>query len=250
VTNTPPAACSADAVAALAPHGRLRAAINLGNAVMAQKDPATGALGGVSVDLARELGRRLQVPVELAPYDTAGKVVEALGQNDWDVAFLAIDPGRAATIRYTAPYVYIDGTYLVRADSPWRKVEDLDRAGVRVAVERNAAYDLYLSRTLKHAEIVREPTSQGSFDLFFQGGTDAAAGVRQALAAAAKGRSGLRILDGGFQRIEQAMGMPRGRDGVGGACLEAFLDEMKRSGFVRAALDRSGQADAVMAPPR
>jgi polar amino acid transport system substrate-binding protein len=250
MTNTPPAACTAEAALSLAPRGRLRAAINLGNAVLAQKDPATGALDGVSVALARELGRRLKIPVEFAPYDTAGKVVDALAQDGWDVAFLAVDPGRAATVRFTAPYVYIDGTYLVRADSPWRRVEDLDRAGVRIAVERNAAYDLYLSRSLKHAEIVRDPTSQGSFDLFLQGGADAAAGVRQALAGAAKGRPDLRVLDSSFQRIEQAMGAPRGRREAGAACLEAFLDEMKSSGFIRAALDHSGQADTVMAPPR
>src|SRR5207249_4217608 len=135
--------------------GKVRAAINFGNAVLAQKDPATGEPRGVSVDLARELGRRLGVPVELVTFDAAGKVFEAIKAGAWDVAFLAIDPARAAEIAFTAPYVLIEGTYLVRRDSPLRAIDDVDRDGVRIAVGKGAAYDLYLTRTLKHAQLVR-----------------------------------------------------------------------------------------------
>ena len=139
----------------LAPTGKLRAAINFGNPVLAQKDPATGEPRGVSVDLARELGRRLGVPVVLVTFDAAGKVFDALKTGSWDIAFMAIDPARAAEIVFTAPYVVIEGTYLVPADSALRTIEDVDRDGVRVAVGNKSAYDLYLTRTLKRAQLVR-----------------------------------------------------------------------------------------------
>src|SRR5207237_255602 len=214
-----------------APEGSLRAAINFGNPVLAQKDPATGEPRGVSVDLARELGRRLGVPVRLVAYESAGNVSEAARTGAWDVAFLAIDPGRAGEIVFTAPYLVIDGTYLVPADSPLRTIEDVDREGVRVAVGRKSAYDLYLSRTLKHARIVRSETSRGAIDLFLQEKLEAAAGVKQVLLRAAKENPSMRVLDGRFMAIEQAMGMPRGRD-AGARYLRDFVEEMKASGFI------------------
>ncbi len=231
----------------LAPTGRLRAAINFGNPVLAQKDAATGEPRGVSVDLARAVGERLGVPVDMVTFDAAGKVVEALKAGAWDLAFLAIDPVRAAEIAYTAPYVVIAGTYLVRAESPFRAVDDLDRDGVRIAVGRGAAYDLFLTRALKRAQIVRADTSAAAIDLFLAGGLDAAAGVRQPLSAAASAHQGLRVIDGRFTAIEQAMGVPRAR-AAGLPWLRAFIEEMKASGFVAAALARSGQGDAAVAP--
>ena len=233
---------------AIAPKGSLRAAINLGNPVLAQKDPATGEPRGVSVDLARELGRRLGVPVELVTYDSAGKVSEAAKTGAWDVAFLAIDPGRAGDIAFTAPYLVIDGTYLVPADSPLRTIEDVDRDGVRVAVGRKSAYDLYLSRTLKHATMVRADTSPGAIDLFHKDRLEAAAGVKQMLVRAAKQDPSVRVIDGRFMAIEQAMGMPKGRD-AGERYLHDFVEEMKASGFVARRLEASGQQDAEIAPP-
>lgn len=233
--------------AELAPRGTLRAAINFGNPVLAQKDPATGAARGVSVDLARELGRRLDVPVELVLFDAAGKVVDALDANRWDVAFLAIDPVRAADIAFTAPYVVIEGTYLVHADSPLRAIEDVDRDGVRVAVGNKSAYDLYLSRTLRRAQIVRAPTSPAAIEMFLSGRLDAAAGVRQPLTQFARTRSDVRVLDGRFMAIEQAMGTPK-RNQAGARYLREFIEEMKASGLVAQALERSGQGDATVAP--
>src|SRR5215510_10912739 len=153
-----------DAVKDLAPTGRLRAAINFGNPVLAQKDPATGEPRGVSGELARELAHRLGVAITFVPFETAGKVVDASGS--WDVAFLAIDPVRAAGIDFTAPYVVIEGTYMVPDNSPWRTIQDVDRDGVRVAVGRGSAYDLYLTRALKHAKLVREPSSAEALALF------------------------------------------------------------------------------------
>ena len=150
----------------IAPTGPLRAAINFGNTVLAQKDPATGEARGVSVDLARELAWRLNVPLDIVPYDAAGKVTADATKNKWDVAFFAIDPKRAEDTAFTAPYVIIEGGYAVPASSPIKSVEDVDRAGVRIAVSNRSAYDLYLSRVLKQAELVRAPSPQASFEMF------------------------------------------------------------------------------------
>ena len=232
----------------IAPTGVLRAAINLGNSVLAQKNPGSGELTGVSVDLANELGRRLGLQVTLLPFDAAGLVLEALAANVWDVAFLAIDPMRATEILFTAPYVVIEGSYLVRDDSPFHAIEDFDRSGVRIAVGKGAAYDLYLSRTMKHAELIRSATSAGAVDLFLTAGLQAAAGGRQTLNQRAKKRAGLRVIEGHFMVIEQALGTPKGRPHAW-EYLQYFIELMKQSGFVAAALERSGQREAAVAPP-
>lgn len=231
----------------LAPTGKLRAAINFGNPVLAQKDPAGGEPRGVSVDLARELGRRLSVPVELVTYDAAGKVFEALKTGAWDIAFLAIDPARAAEITFTAPYVVIEGTYLVPADSPLRAIQDVDRDGVRVAVGNKSAYDLYLTRTLKRAQLIRVPTSPEAIAVFLRDKLEAAAGVKQPLLQFAKTHPNVRVMDGRFMVIEQAMGTPKGRE-TGARYLREFIEEMKASGFVARGLEKSGQSDATVSP--
>jgi polar amino acid transport system substrate-binding protein len=238
----------ADIVGELAPGGRLRAAINFGNGVLARKDPATGEPRGISADLARELGRRLGVPVQLVTFDAAGKVFDALASGAWDVAFLAIDPVRAAGVDFTAPYVVIEGSYLAPAGSPLRSVADVDRDGVRVAVARGSAYDLYLTRALKHAALVREPSGVEALAVFLRDGIEAAAGVRQAIVAFARAHPNLRVIDGRFMSIEQAMAIPKGR-AAGASYLRQFIEEMKASGFVARALAASGQADAAVAPP-
>jgi polar amino acid transport system substrate-binding protein len=240
----------ADAARSLAPNGRLRAAINFGNGVLAQKSAADGSAQGVSVQLATELARRLGVPLDLVTFDAAGKVFGALKANVWDIAFLANEPERAREVAFTTPYVSIDGTYMVAAGAPYHTVSDLDRPGAVIAVGEGAAYDLYLSRTLKHATLVRVPTSLGAVEMFLQDLSRAkdvrlaaAAGVRQALDDAAKGRTDVRVLAEAFTSIEQAMAMPPGRD-IGFAYLSTFVGEMKVSGFVRRALDANGQTGA------
>jgi polar amino acid transport system substrate-binding protein len=232
----------------IAPTGVLRAAINLGNPVLAQKNPGSGKLTGVSVDLANELGHRLGLQLTLVPFGTAGQVFEALAANLWDVAFLAIDPMRATKILFTAPYVVIEASYLVRDDSPFHAIEDFDRPGVRIAVGKGAAYDLYLSRNMKHAELIRSATSAGAIDLFLAAGLQAAAGVRQALIHRAETRAGLRVIEGRFMVIEQALGTPKARVHAW-EYLQYFIELMKQSGFVAAALERSGQREAAVAPP-
>jgi len=237
----------AAAVSDLAPTGRLRAAINFGNPVLASKDATTGEARGVSVDLSRELARRLGVPLEMVTYNAAGKVVEALKSGAWDVAFVAIDPLRANQISYSPPYVVIEGAYLVRQDSPLHSNAEVDRAGVRVAAATGSAYDLFLSRQLKQATIVRAPTSPAVTDLFVAQGLEVAAGVKQQLEADAKRIPGLRLLEGRFMVINQAMGTPKGRE-AGVQYLRDFIEEMKASGFVARALERHRIEGAAVAP--
>src|SRR5438132_7527822 len=165
----------------LAPTGKLRVGINYGNPVLAKRDPASGDLHGVAVDLGRELGKRLDVPVELVGYEAAGKMAEAVGAGAWDVAFLAIDPGRADQISFTAPYMEIEGTYLVPAGSRIRSIADVDRDGVRIGVSSKSAYDLFLSRNLQHAQLVRAPNPDAAFELILAGKVYVVAEVRQPL---------------------------------------------------------------------
>jgi polar amino acid transport system substrate-binding protein len=231
----------------LAPSGALRAAINVGNPVLARKGPPGGEPGGVSVDIARELGARIGRPVQLVVYETAGLVVEALERGEWDVAFLAAEPARADRVAFSSPYVLIEGTYLLWADAPFTNAGAVDAKGVRIAVGQNAAYDLHLTRALRHAEIVRAPSSADALELFYRDRLDAAAGVRQALDAFAAGKSDLRILPDAFMSIRQTIASPLGR-AAGSAYLQGFIEELKASGWVRAALDRNGQAGVAVAP--
>ncbi|MCJ2127867.1 ABC transporter substrate-binding protein [Methylobacterium sp. E-045] len=237
-----------DARADLSPSGVLRAAINFGNPVLAQRDPVSGEPRGVSVVLATELARRLEVPVEFRLFEAAGKAFEAVKEGEADVAFLAREPERAAEVAFTAPYVNIEGTYLVRVGSPLRGIEDFDRAGTRIAVGLNAAYDLFLTRTLRHAELVRAPTSAAAVDLFLGHGLDAAAGVRQPLERIARDDEGLRVIEGRFTAIDQAMCMAPARP-AGLLFLMDFIEEAKRSGLVEKGLAESGQDRALVAPP-
>ena len=243
---TPPAPPAA--VADLAPTGKLRAVINYGNAVLAKKDPATGEPAGVSVDLARELARRLGVPLETTTVTSAGKSVEVLAAGQVDVGFFAIDPARAKTTAYTPPYVQIEGAYLVREASPIRANEEVDREGIRIAVGNKSAYDLYLSRELKKAKIERAPTTPAVVDFFLANNLDVAANVRQQLEIDMKRRPGLRLLPGRFMVINQAMGMAPGRE-AGAKYLSDFVEEMKAKGFVAEALRRHGVQGAIVAPP-
>lgn len=241
--TTAASAVPSDAAAQLTPTETLRAAINLGNPVLAQGSPE--APRGITVDLARELARRLGKPLRLVPFDAAGKVFEALKSGDagaaWDVAFLAIEPVRAAEIAFTAPYVLIEGVYLVAKDSPLKAVADVDRAGVRIGVSFGAAYELYLTRTLKAATLAR---AEDGVAHFVEAGLEAAAGVRQPIEAYARTNPDVRVIDGRFMEIRQAMGTPQGRPAAA-AYLKGFVEEMKASGFVADALKRSGQQAAV-----
>jgi polar amino acid transport system substrate-binding protein len=235
------------AIADLASTGKLRAAINFGNPVLAGRDATTGEPRGISVDLARELARRLGVAIELVPYDAAGKVVEALKSQAWDVCFLAIDPLRAADISFTAPYAVIEGVYLVATTSSILSNAEVDRPGARVGVIVGSAYDLFLSRELKQATIVRAASSDAVMELWVAGKLDSVAGVKPQLEADARRIPGLRMLPGRFMAINQAMGTPRGRKARANY-LCGFMEEMKASGFVAQAFARNRITGASMAP--
>ncbi|MEO8311586.1 MAG: transporter substrate-binding domain-containing protein [Caldimonas sp.] len=240
-------AVRADATA-LVPAGRLRAAINLGNPVLARRDAATGTIAGVSVDLARALADELAVPVEFIVVDGAARSVETVTSGQADVGFFAIDPLRGEGIRFSAPYVLIEGAYLVRNAAPLTGNDQVDRPGTRIVVGRGSAYDLYLSRALKSAQLVRAPTSPTVVDEFLAQNADVAAGVRQQLEADAARVGGVRLLPGRFMVIEQAMGIPAGRGDAAAAALAEFVENAKASGFVAAALARHRIQGALVAP--
>jgi polar amino acid transport system substrate-binding protein len=231
----------------LAPTGKMRVGINYGNPVLATRDPAGGELRGVAVELARELGRRADLQVELVGYDAAGKMVAGLKSQEWDIAFLAIDPDREAQISFTAPYLEIEGTYLVPGGSPLRTIADVDRDGVRIALAAGAAYDLFLSRNLQHAQPVRAPDPKAAFELLVAGKVEALAGVKQTLITNAGKLLGSRVLDGRFLAIGQALGIPKGRD-AGASYLREFIEEAKASGLVARAIEKAG-VQGVSVPP-
>lgn len=232
---------------AFTPTGKLRASINLGNPILAYRD-ADGQARGVSVDLAAELARRLDVELEPVVVDAAGKSVEVVVAEQADVGFFAIDPLRGEHIAFTDAYVLIEGCYLVRIDSPLRSNDEVDHADNRVVVGKGSAYDLYLTRTLQHAQIVRSPTSPTVVDTFIECGADVAAGVRQQLEHDAARLGGLRLLGERFMVIRQAMGVPKSRGGEAAQFLAQFVEEMKASGFVAAALARHQIEGASVAP--
>jgi len=241
-------AIDASIVRAFTPTGTLRASINLGNPILANRDVATGLPFGVSVDLAHELGKRLGVSVELVVFDAAGKSVQAVSDEHADFGFFAVDPKRGESIAFTAPYVLIEGFYMVRNASPIKTNDDVDRAGVRVAVGKGSAYDLFLTRELQHAEIVRAPTSPTVVATFLEQNLEVAAGVKQQLESDAATLTGLRLLDARFMVIRQAMGLPKSRGPEAANFLAAFVEEMKASGFVADALERHKIAGASVAP--
>jgi polar amino acid transport system substrate-binding protein len=240
---------TAELVQALAPTGTLRAAINLGNAVLAARDQTTGQVSGVSVDLANLLALRLGVPVSYVVVDNAGKSVDALHQNIADIGFFAIDPLRGQEIQFTGAYVLIEGSYLVRGRSELQSNEAVDQRGHTIVVAAKSAYDLHLSREIKFAELVRAPNSQSVVDQFLRDENTVAAGVRQQLEADANRLPNLRILPGRFMVIQQAMGCSKSRGLQASNYLAAFVEDMKASGEVARALTRHQIEGAGVAPP-
>jgi polar amino acid transport system substrate-binding protein len=230
----------------LVPTGTLRVGVNLGNFLLVNKDPATGALRGVVPDLADELARRLGgVPVQLLPQPGAGQVADTVAQ--WDVAFIGAEPQRAEQIAFTTAYVEIPATYLVPPGSPIRTIDDVDRAGIRVATSARSAYDLFLSRNLKHAQLVRAEGIPGSYDLFVREKLDALSGLLPRLAQDVARLPGARILEGKFTAIQQAIGTPKAR-AAAAAYLQGFVDDIKASGLVARLIERHGVKGLNVAP--
>lgn len=229
--------------AELAPTGTLRVGINYGNFLLVNKDRASG----IAVDLGRELGKRLGVPVELVTYEAAGKLADGVKAGAWDVAFLGAEPQRANEIAFTSAYLEIPATYLVPAGSTIRTLDDVDREGVRIAVAQKSAYDLYLSRNLKHAQLVRAEGIQGSYDLFVAQKLEVLSGLKPRLVTDAEKLPGSRVLEGQFTAVQQAIGTPKSRE-AGAKYLREFAEEAKASGLVAEAIGRHGVRGVSVAP--
>jgi polar amino acid transport system substrate-binding protein len=222
----------------LAPTGTLRVGINLSNFLLTRTDPKTGEHGGVAVDLGHELGRRLGVPVEIMAYESPGKLADAAKAGVWDVGFLGAEPQRANEIDFTAAYVEIEATYLVPPGSPLQSIADVDREGVRIAISGKSAYDLYLTRNLKHAQLVRERGADNVFKRFVDEKLDALAGLKPRLVTDQENLPGSRILDGRFTAVQQAIGTPKGR-AAGARYLREFAEEIKASGLVAQTIEKN-----------
>lgn len=243
ITPSVPPAARAD----LAPTGKLRAGINFQNPLLTRKDPVSGEAGGIAVDLARELARRLGVPIEIVAYTSAGQLADAARSGAWDVGFLGAEPQRAAEISFTAAYLEVDATYLVPAGSPLKSIADVDRAGIRIGVGEKSAYDLYLSRTLKHAQLVRVRFTEAAFKHFVAEKLDAFAGLKPQLVAYSGRLPGSRVLDGRFSVVQQASGTPKGRE-AGARYLADFIEDAKASGLVARLIEKNGIRGVDVAP--
>jgi polar amino acid transport system substrate-binding protein len=217
-----------------APTGTLRVGINLGNPLLAHEDGPTGKLGGVTIDIAHEIGKRISMPVDLVPFKTAGATVDGVKSGEIDLVFVAIDPVRGADISYTPAYIQIEGAYMVKASSPLRSNDEVDVAGTEIVVGKGSAYDLYLTREIKHASLLRSASSQAVVDDFMSGKGNVAAGVKQQLESDAKRYEGLRMLPGRFMVINQAIGIPKARPDYQNttAYLSSVIEELKQSGFI------------------
>ena len=248
MTQPQPTTISPSLVSAFAPGGTLRASINLGNPILANKDAATGEPVGVSIDLAREFVRRLGVGIELVVFEKAAASVDAVKNEKADIGFFAIDPARSEGLLFTSPYVLIEGSYLVPEASALTDNTQVDAEGHRISVGAGSAYDLFLTREIKAAEIVRLQGAGPALAALRSGEVEVAAGIRQMLEGEAKRAPGVRVLPGRFMVIQQAMGTPASRGAEAQALLAAFVEEMKATGFVADALKRHRIEGASVAP--
>ncbi|HKX18698.1 MAG TPA: transporter substrate-binding domain-containing protein [bacterium] len=226
--------------AALGPSGAIRVGLNDGNFLLVLAGAPDGEPRGIAPDLAREIGRRLALPVEFVRFPQAGPLADGVRDNRWDIAFLGNEPQRAAQITFSPAYLQIPVTYLVPAGSSIRAVADVDRDGVRVAVSGKSAYDLYLSRALRHATLVRADGIEKSVKLFADEKLEALACLKPRLIAAAADLPGTRILDGQVTGVQQSIGMPRGRGEAGAEYLRRFVEDAKTSGLVARLIDTHG----------
>jgi polar amino acid transport system substrate-binding protein len=234
--------------AALAPTGTLRVALNMSNALLTATDPATGEPCGLAADLGRELGQRLSVPVALLPYPNPGVLADAASTGVWDVGFIGAEPQRAQEIDFTAAYVEIEATYLVPPGSPLQAIAEVDRPGVRIAAPDRSAYELYLTRSLQHAQLVRIQGADNAFKRFVADRLDALAGLRPRLVMDHDALPGSRLLDGNFTAVQQAAGTPKGRP-VGAQYLRAFIEDIKNTGLVARTIAKHNVRGLTVAPP-
>ena len=232
----------------LAPSGTLRVGLNHQNFLLVTPGSSATDPRGVAPDLARELGRRLDVPLEFLKFDSAGLLADGVRTGVWDVAFLGAEPQRANEIAFTAAYLEIPVTFLVPAGSPIRAIGDVDRQGVRIAVAEKSAYDLYLTRNVKQATLLRAQGIDGSFDLFVNERLDVLSGLKPRLLKDVQKLPGARVLDGQITGVQQAIGTPKAR-AAGATFLRAFVEGVKASGVVAEAIKRNAVQGVSVAPP-
>ena len=232
----------------IAPSGKLRVGLNHGNFLLVTPGSSATDPRGVASDVARELGRRVGVPVEFIKFDTAGKLGDGVKTGAWDVAFLGAEPQRANEIAFTAAYLEIPATYLVPAGSPLRSIDEVDKPGIRIAVSDKSAYELWLSRNIKHAKLVLTQGLDSSFDVFVAQKLEALAGLKPRLLTDVQKLPGARILDGQFTAVQQAIGTPKSRE-AGAQYLRAFVEDVKASGLVAEAITKNGAQGVSVAPP-
>ena len=232
----------------IAPSGSIRAALNFANAVLARYDTTTGEPLGVSAELARELGRRLNRPVEFIRYDSAAVMADSARIDAWDIAFLAADPAREETIAFTAPYLELDASYLVPVSSKISRIEDVDAPGVRIVARPRSAYDLFLRRSITQATLVYPEAGEADVDVLTSGRGDVLSGLRHVLVDTARQTPDVRVLDGRFAAMGQAIGIPKGSE-TAASYLRAFVEEVKASGLVAQAIAASGAEGVSVAPP-
>lgn len=234
--------------AQLAPTGVLRAAINMGNFLLVTSRTPSGDPAGVSPDMAAAIAERLGVPVKYLPYKTPGELADAGGTNTWDIGLIGAEPARAQKIAFTAAYVEIEATYLVPAGSPLKSVAEVDSKGVRIAVSARSAYDLWLERNIKNATLVRSEGLDGALNLFINDKLEAMAGLKPRLLSDVLKVPGSRILDGQFTAVQQAIGTAKTNE-AGAAFLRAFVEEAKKSGFVKSLIEKHKVVGLSVAPP-
>jgi polar amino acid transport system substrate-binding protein len=234
-----------EAVAELAPTGVLRAAINMGNFLLVSGKSASGDPEGVAPDMAREVASRLGVPVRYVPFARPNALADAADDGVWDVGLIGAEPQRAAKIAFAPPYVEIEATYLVPAGSSISAIADVDRPGVRIAVLEGAAYDLWLARNIRHAEVLRAESAGAAAKLVADREADALAGLRPGLIGDLERQPGARVLEGRFTAVQQSIGTQK-RNVNGAAFLADFVRDAKASGLVERLIARYGMGGRLI----
>lgn len=240
---------SPDVVSQLAPHGVLRAGINMSNFLLVTGRSPSGDPDGVSPNMARAIADRLGVPVKYVPFPKPGELADAVDSDVWDIGLIGAEPARAEKIAFTAAYAEIEATYLVPSGSSITRIEEVDRPGIRIAVTARSAYDLWLERNIKHARLIRSDSLASATELFMRDKLEALAGLRPGLLGDAAKLPGSRILDGQFTAVQQAVGTQR-KNTAAAAFLRDFVEEAKRSGLVAGFIEKHGVVGRLsVAPP-
>jgi polar amino acid transport system substrate-binding protein len=231
----------------LAPSGKLRVGLNYGNFLLVLKDSTDGSPNGIAPDLGRELGKRLGVPVEFVKFPEAGLLADGVRDDKCDVGFLGAEPQRANEIAFTKAYLEIPVTFLVPPGSKIKSIAEVDQQGVRIAVSDRSAYDLYLSRNLKNATLVRAKGIEGSYQTYLNDKLEVLAGLKPRLTSDADKVPGSRVLDGQVTGVQQACGTTKKRI-AGAKYLQEFIEDVKRSGLVAKTIDKHGVKGVNVAP--